>query len=264
MVRSRDSTRSARNRFLREDSTIKGSSITRAMILAAGLGTRMRPLTEGRPKPLVEVCAKALIDHVIDRLREGGVTFIVVNVHYHADMLRAHLSGRKDVEIVISDESKTLLDSGGGVAKALPHFGGQPFFTHNSDSIWVEGTGHALQRMQAFWNPQKMDALLLMAPLAQAIGYHGPGDFLMDAQGRLSRVPELQLSPFAYPGVQIVHPRLFEGAPEGKFSINPLWDRAIAKGRLFGVRMDGVWMHIDRPEGVKAAEAFLADHPATT
>lgn len=241
-----------------------GPAITRAMILAAGLGTRMRPLTDDRPKPLVEVCGKALIDHVIDRLIESGVTFIVVNVHYHADMLRSHLSRRKDVEIVTSDEGGTLLDSGGGIAKALPYFGGQPFFTHNSDSIWVEGAGHALEHMQAFWNPDKMDALLLIAPLARAIGYQGPGDFRMDAEGRLSRVPELELSPFAYPGVQIVHPRLFEGAPQGKFSINPLWDRAIAKGRLFGIRLDGVWMHIDRPEGIAAAEAFLANPPSAT
>lgn len=232
---------------------------TRAMIMAAGLGTRMRPLTNDRPKPLVVVHGKPLIDHAIDRLIAAGVKMIVVNVHYHADMLKAHLAKRKDVEIRISDESDQLMDSGGGIARALSHFNGEPFFTHNSDSVWVEGTGHALDKLKARWNPDAMDALMLLAPTVTSICYEGRGDFNMDAEGHLSRVGEQKVAPFVWMGVQILHPRLFEGHTSGKFSINPLWDRAIAKGRLYGLRLDGVWMHIDRPEAVKESEEFLAD-----
>jgi N-acetyl-alpha-D-muramate 1-phosphate uridylyltransferase len=229
------------------------------MILAAGLGTRMRPLTDGRPKPLVEVRGKALIDHAIDRLVAAGVTTIVVNVHYHADMLRTHLAKRRDVEIHISEEKTELLNTGGGIFHVLSRFGNEPFFVHNSDSIWVEGYGHALERMKSRWNPEKMDCLLLIASLVTAIGYEGPGDFMMDSDGKLSRVPEKKISPFAYPGVYIVHPRLFDGMKPGAFSINPLWDRAIEAGRLYGIRLDGVWIHVGTPEAVKEAEAFLAD-----
>ncbi len=234
------------------------SGPTRAMIMAAGLGTRMRPLTNDRPKPLVIVHGKPLIDHAIDRLVAAGVTMIVVNVHYHADMLKAHLKKRKDVEIRISDESAQLMDSGGGIARALGHFKGEPFFTHNSDSVWVEGTGHALDNLAARWNADAMDALMLLAPTVTSLCYEGRGDFNMDADGRLSRVGEQRVAPFVWMGVQILHPRMFEGGT-GKFSINPLWDRAIEKGRLFGLRLDGVWMHIDRPDAVKDAEDFLAD-----
>lgn len=238
---------------------MKSKPITRAMIMAAGLGTRMRPLTNDRPKPLVEVHGKALIDHAIGRLAAAGVKLIVVNVHHHAQMLRDHLAKRNDVKVVISDESDALLDSGGGIAKAMALFEGEPFFTHNSDSVWVEGTGRALDRMKAMWNPDTMDSLMLVAPTVNARCYEGRGDFMMDADGRLTRVPEHRVAPFVWIGVQILHPRLFEGAPEGKFSINPLWDKAIEKGRLYGIRLDGIWMHIDRPEAVKDAERFLAD-----
>ena len=232
---------------------------TRAMIMAAGLGTRMRPLTGERPKPLVEVGGKALIDHAIDRLVAAGVTMIVVNIHYMAEMLKEHLATRKDVEIRFSDESGELLGTGGGVVKALAQFGGEPFFIHNSDSIWVEGYGAALERMKARWNPAEMDALLLMAPMVTAMGYEGGGDFMMDATGRLSRVPQGRVSPFAFPGVQIVHPRLFDNPPSGKFSTNVMWDRAIEKGRLFGVRLDGVWIHVGTPQAVADANDFLSD-----
>jgi MurNAc alpha-1-phosphate uridylyltransferase len=231
----------------------------RAMILAAGLGTRMRPLTNELPKPLVRVHGKALIDHAIDRLVAAGVGMIVVNLHHHAGLLKAHLALRKDVEIRTSDETGRVLGTGGGIFKALPLFDGEPFFVHNSDSIWVEGYGNALDRMLAFWNPQSMDALLLAAPLVNSIGYDGPGDFLMDSDGRLSRLPEQRLSPFAYPGVQIVHPRLFDGMDAGDFSINPLWDGAIERGRLFGIRLDGVWMHVGTPDALSQSEAWLAD-----
>jgi MurNAc alpha-1-phosphate uridylyltransferase len=232
---------------------------TRAMILAAGLGTRMRPLTDDRPKPLIEVRGKTLIDHAIDRLVAAGVKLIVVNVHYRADMIRAHLARRKDVDIHISEEKNELLNTGGGIFNMLPHFENEPFFVHNSDSIWVEGYGHALDRLKQRWDGSRMDSLLLMASLVTAMGYEGPGDFMMDADGRLSRVPEKRISSFAYPGVLICNPRIFDGMKPGPFSINPLWDRAIEAGRLFGVRLDGVWIHVGTPEAVKEAEAFLAD-----
>ena len=179
---------------------------TRAMILAAGLGTRMRPLTDDRPKPLIEIRGKALIDHAIDRLVAAGVTMIAVNVHYRADMLREHLAKRHDVEIRISEEKDELLNTGGGIFHMLPQFGGEPFFIHNSNSIWVEGYGHALDRLKTRWDPERMDSLLLMASLVTAIGYDGPGDFMMDPEGHLSRVPEKKISPFAYPGVYILNP----------------------------------------------------------
>ena len=232
---------------------------TRAMIMAAGLGTRMRPLTEGLPKPLVEVQGKPLIDHVIDRLVQAGVTMIVVNVHYLADMIVGHLSKRKDVDIRISDEREELLDSGGGIYHALDYFEGEPFFHVNSDTVWVEGASMALERLKARWNPETMDALMLLAPTVNTVCYEGSGDFMMDSEGRLSRVPEHHIAPFVWMSVEIVHPRLFETAPGGRFSINPLWDTAIKKGRLYGMRLDGVWMHIDRPDAIVASEAFLAD-----
>lgn len=232
---------------------------TRAMIMAAGLGTRMRPLTRDRPKPLVKVQGKALIDHAIDRLVDAGVTMIVVNLHYKAEMLKEHLSHRKDVEIRYSDESDGLLGTGGGIVKALHQFGDEPFYIHNSDTIWVEGYGRALDRMKNRWNPEIMDGLLLIVPLVDSMGYEGVGDFLMDSVGHLSRVPPGRVSPFAYPGVQIVHPRLFANPPEGGFSTNVLWDRAIEAGRLYGVRLEGTWIHVGTPQAVADAEEFLAD-----
>lgn len=235
------------------------SRITRAMILAAGLGTRMRPLTSDTPKPLVKVAGRALIDHAIDRLVAAGVTMIVVNVHYHGDKLRSHLVSRDDVEIRISDETDAILGTGGGILRALSHFEGEPFFLHNSDSIWAEGYGHALERLKKRWNPDSMDSLLLMASLVTSMGYEGRGDFLMDADGHLNSVPEGRLSPFAYPGASIIHPQLFEDAPRGAFPLLQLWERSIERGRLFGVRLDGVWMHVGTPEALKEAEAFLAD-----
>lgn len=235
------------------------SSPTRAMIMAAGLGTRMRPLSDTLPKPLVQVKGKALIDHAIDRLIDAGVTSFVVNLHYKAEMIKEHLSHRKGVEILYSDESDGLLGTGGGVVKALPQFHNEPFYIHNTDTIWVEGYGKALERMKERWNPETMDALLLIVPLMNSMGYEGRGDFMMDSLGHLTRVPPGRVSPFAYPGVQIVHPRLFDNPPEGGFSTNVLWDRAIEKERLYGVRMDGVWIHVGTPQAVAEAEEFLSD-----
>jgi MurNAc alpha-1-phosphate uridylyltransferase len=230
-----------------------------AMVMAAGLGTRMRPLTNDRPKPLVMVAGKTLIDHALDRLVAAGVTMAVVNVHYMAQMVKDHLAERHDLEIRFSEESDALLGTGGGVVKALPNFGNDPFFIMNSDTVWVEGVGHALERMIARWDADRMDALLLMASMTTALGFEGPGDFNMDAEGHLTRVTERRLSPFAYPGVQIVHPRLFDSAPKGGFSTNRVWDVAIGKQRLYGIRLDGVWIHVGTPDAVKDAEDFLAD-----
>jgi MurNAc alpha-1-phosphate uridylyltransferase len=232
------------------------------MIMAAGLGTRMRPLTNDRPKPLVTVAGKALIDHDLDRLVAAGVGTAVVNLHYKAEMLRAHLARRRDIEIVWSDESGELLGTGGGVARALSHFGGEPFFILNSDSVWVEGVSSALARMMEMWDESRMDGLLLMASMVTAMGYEGMGDFVMDGEGRLARPGENAATPFAFPGVQIVHPRLFAHAPQGAFSTNILWDRAIAAGRLYGTRLDGVWIHVGTPEARAQAEAYLAKLPA--
>jgi MurNAc alpha-1-phosphate uridylyltransferase len=231
----------------------------KAMILAAGLGTRMAPLTASRPKPLIELKGKALIDYAIDRFVQNGVNFVVVNVHYMAEQLVAHLKKRKDVEIRICDETDAILDTGGAIARALPYFEGEAFFTHNSDSLWVEGMGSALGRMSARWNPETMDALMLVAPTVTAIGFEGRGDFEMDALGALKRRQEMSVAPFVWTGVQIVHPRLFDGAPKGRFSINPLWDRAIEKERLFGLRLDGVWIHVGSPQALEDAEVFLRD-----
>jgi N-acetyl-alpha-D-muramate 1-phosphate uridylyltransferase len=239
------------------------SHVTRAMILAAGLGTRMAPLTASRPKPLIELRGKPLIDHCIDRLTAGGVNFLVINVHYLATMLIEHLEKRRKlypkIEIRICDETDAILDTGGAVAKALPLFEGHSFFTQNSDSLWVEGMGSALARMNARWNPETMDCLMLLAPTVTAIGYDGRGDFEMDSFGFIKRRAEMKLAPFVWTGLQIVHPRLFDGAPKGRFSINPQWDKAIAKGRLQGIRLDGTWIHVGTPDGLHDADAFLSD-----
>jgi N-acetyl-alpha-D-muramate 1-phosphate uridylyltransferase len=239
------------------------TTVRRAMILAAGLGTRMAPFTLETPKPLIKLSGKPLIDHVIDRLVAGGVNFIVVNVHYKAEQIIEHLNERRakqrEVEIVISDETDELLDTGAGVAKALPLFENEPFFTYNSDSLWVEGMGRSLERMQSRWNSKTMDALMLLAPCATSIGYEGRGDFEMDAWGQLKRRPEMNIAPFVWTGLQIVQPGLFEEAPQGRFSINRQWDRALSTGRLWGVRLDGVWIHVGTPQGLEEAEEFLRD-----
>lgn len=234
------------------------SKVTQAMIMGAGLGTRMRPLTDDRPKPLVTVAGRTLIDHSIDRLAAAGVNRVVVNVHYKAAMLRAHLNKRRDVEIVYSDETEKLLDTGGGVVKAMPHFGGEPFFVLNSDSIWVEGASPVLPAMQRLWDETAMDGLLLLADMKTAMGYDGSGDFVLENDSRIARAKGRMEAPYAYPGVQIVHPRLFEGALDGAFSTNIMWDRAIAARRLFGTVLNGIWIHVGTPEARDEAENYLA------
>lgn len=228
-----------------------------AMVLAGGFGKRMLPLTQDKPKPMVELKGRPLIDHVLDRLAAAGVARAVVNVHYCADKLEAHVKHRTRPEIVISDERQQLLDTGGGVVRALPMLGAEPFLIHNSDSVWIEGVGSNLERLFAGWDPDAMDSLMLLATAATSLGYDGPGDFVMDKDGRLSRRGEREMAPFVFAGVSIAHPRMFEGAPEGPFSMNRLWDRAIDSGRLYGIRLDGLWMHVGTPEALSEAERWI-------
>lgn len=236
----------------------------RGMVLAAGLGTRMRPLTNNKPKPLIEVAGRTLLDHAIDRFKAIGIGFVVVNVHYRGEMVIEHLKERRDVEIVIQDERTKLLDTGGALRKALPHFKGAPFFTYNSDSIWLESFGSNLLRMAQTWDDGAMDGLMLMAPTHSSIGYEGKGDFTMDAVGRLTRRQPQRVAPFAWPGVQIIHPRLIERGTGDVFSTNVLWDIAAEAGRLFGIRLDGKWMHIGTPEARDEAEALVGARHVVT
>lgn len=233
-----------------------------AMVLAAGLGKRMRPITSTMPKPLVEVRGKALIDYGLDALARAGVKRVVVNVHYMADLVRAHLRRRKDLEIVVSDESETLLESGGGVVKALPQLGSDPFFLINSDTFWIEGYRDNLDLMTEIFDPAGMDALLLIADMKRATGYEGRGDFQMDGEGRLSRVAERDMSPFVYAGAAILKPEIFAGMAEEKFSLNRNFDQAIERERLFGVRLDGLWLTVGTPAAIREAEQVLISSAA--
>ncbi len=234
-----------------------------AMVLAGGYGKRMMPLTKNIPKPMVQLKGRALIDHVLDRIAAAGVKKAVVNVHYCADKLEAHVNKRDQPEIVISDERQELLDTGGGVVRALPLLGDEPFLIHNSDSVWIEGVGSNLERMFSAWDPETMDSLMLLASAATSLGYEGSGDFAMDKDGRLSRRGERQMVPFVFTGVSIAHPRLFEGAPQGVYSLNRLWDAAIDNGRLFGIRLDGLWMHVGTPEALVEAERWIESEDVT-
>jgi MurNAc alpha-1-phosphate uridylyltransferase len=227
------------------------------MVLAAGLGTRMRPLTDTRPKPLIEVAGKALLDHVLDRLADAGVERAVVNVHYLAEQIIAHTAGRRKPRLDISDERGHLLGTGGGVVKALPQLGGAPFFHVNSDTTWIEGVTPNLTRLATAFDPATMDALLLLAPTAGSIGYAGCGDFAMAPDARLRRRAEREIAPFVFAGAAILSPALFEGAPQGEFSLTALFDRAAAAGRLHGLRLEGLWMHVGTPEAVVEAEAAI-------
>ncbi|WP_269584281.1 nucleotidyltransferase family protein [Roseibium sp. Sym1] len=236
---------------------------SKAMILAAGFGKRMRPLTATTPKPLIEVNGQALIDHGMDRLAAAGVTSCVVNVHYLADLVEVHVRHRKDMDIVVSDERDELLDTGGGIKKALPLLGDQPFFQLNADTCyWIEGVKPNLEHMIDAWDDTRMDALLLIAETVKSIGYSGRGDFDMARDGGLTRRPEKGVTPFAYAGAAILHPRLFDGAPDGPFSMNGLFDKAIENGRLFGVQMEGLWLHIGTPDAIRAAEYAVRESAA--
>jgi N-acetyl-alpha-D-muramate 1-phosphate uridylyltransferase len=229
----------------------------RAMILAAGFGTRMRPLTDTRPKPLVSVGGKPLIDHVLDRLAAVGVETAVVNVHHFADQMVQHLGSRQRPKIAISDESARVLGTGGGVVNALPLLGPEPFFHVNSDTLWIEGVKPNLQRLAGAFDATRMDALLLLAATATSVGYAGRGDFSMLPDGRLRRRAEREVVPFVYSGIAILAPALFRDAPSGEFALTKLFDRAIEQERLCGLRLDGVWMHVGTPDAVAAAEAAI-------
>ena len=230
-----------------------------AMVMAAGLGKRMRPLTAAQPKPMVRVAGRALVDHALDRLRDAGVARAVVNVHYLADALEAHVRARHVPEIAISNERGKLLETGGGMVKAhaeglLP----DPFFCVNADNIWLDGPRNAFADLSRHWDPARMDALLLVVPHARAHNFTGAGDFYMDPVGRLKRKVAGRVAPYIYTGIQLVSGQLLRDAPDGAFSTNMLWDRAIEEGRLFGLVFTGQWIEVGQPSHVAAAEEYLA------
>jgi N-acetyl-alpha-D-muramate 1-phosphate uridylyltransferase len=231
---------------------------TKAMVLAAGLGLRMRPLTDHMPKPLVRVAGRTLLDHVLDKLAAADVGEAVVNVHYLPNQIIEHTASRKNPRVIISDERNQVLGTGGGVVKALPLLGPAPFFHVNSDTLWIDGVQSNLMRLADAFDPARMDILLLMAPTASSIGYSGRGDYAMLPDGALRKRREHQVVPFVYAGAAILSPRIFAGAPKGEFSLTRMFDAANEQERLFGLRLDGVWMHVGTPDAVGAAEeAFL-------
>jgi MurNAc alpha-1-phosphate uridylyltransferase len=239
---------------------IPGMSVkpTKAMVLAAGLGVRMRPLTDQMPKPLVRVAGRALLDHVLDKLGYAGVGEAIVNVHYLPDQIIDHVAARARPRVIISDERDQVLGTGGGVVKALPLLGQAPFFHVNADTLWIDGVRPNLTRLAETFDPALMDILLLMAPTTSSIGYDGRGDYAMLPDGALRKRREHQVVPFVYAGAAIMSPSLFADAPAGEFSLTEMFDRANERERLFGLRLEGVWMHVGTPQAVDAAEeAFL-------
>lgn len=238
-----------------------GTVPTTAMVMAAGLGKRMRPLTATRPKPLIEVAGKPLIDHVFDRLRAAGIGRAVVNVHYLADTLEAHLADRyPDMEIVISDERGRLMETGGGLVQARGLLGDEPVLVVNSDNLWLDGPIDAIRLLASRWDDAAMDALLLMVPLARAHNHGGQGDFHLAANGRITRRRQAgTVAPFCYTGIQMLHPRLIADWPEGPFSTNLFWDRAMAAGRAYGQVHQGLWFDVGTPGAIRRTEMLLAD-----
>ena len=231
-----------------------------AMIMAAGLGKRMRPLTATRPKPLVEVGGKALLDHVLDRLRAAGVRNVVVNVHYLADALEAHLATRASgLNVTISDERRQLLETGGGLVRAEPLIDCDPFLALNSDNLWIDGPADTLKLLASQWDGDKMDVLLLLVPQARAIGHKGQGDFHMDRVGRIRRRERSHVAPFVFTGIQIASKRLLRDAPSGPFSTNILWDRAMEEGRAYGAVHQGLWFDVGTPQSIPMTEAVLGN-----
>ena len=229
-----------------------------AMVMAAGLGKRMRPLTATKPKPLIEVGGKSLLDHVLEKLRAAGVKKVVVNVHYLADAVEAHLASRAHgLEVAISDERSLLMETGGGMVQAEALIDSDPFLAVNSDNLWVDGPANTLKLLASHWDDEKMDALLLLVPLARAENHKGIGDFHMDRTGRLRRRNKSHVAPFVFTGVQMVSKRLLRDAPEGPFSTNVLWDRAIEEGRCFGAVHQGLWFDVGTPTSIPMTEAAL-------
>ncbi len=237
-----------------------GPTPNTAMVMAAGLGKRMRPLTATRPKPLVEVNGQTLLDHTLEHLKAAGVKRAVVNVHYLADALEAHLKHRvQGLEIIVSDERERLLETGGGLVKALPLIAADTFFVINSDNVWIDGPVDSLRLLASGWDEDRMDVLLLLVPLASATGHGGQGDFHMQASGELRRRRRGVVAPFVYTGIQLVSKRLLRGdLPEGAFSTNLLWDRAMAEGRCFGMVHHGLWFDVGTPENVRRTEEMLS------
>lgn len=227
-----------------------------AMVLAAGLATRLRPLSLERPKALMEVAGKTLLDHALDRLAEVGVERAVVNTHHFAEQIERHLAGRRRPAITISHEPE-ILDSGGGVVKVLPLLGPDVFYAINAKIVWRGGRSEALRRLADAWDGERMDGLLLLHPTVSAVGYEGQGDFTMDQLGRIALRDPRVVAPFVWASIQILHPRFFAGAPEGAFSIHPLWRRAIEAGRLYGLRHDGEWYHVATPAGLAEVRTRL-------
>lgn len=228
-----------------------------AMVLAAGLGVRMRPLTDNMPKPLVSVAGKPLLDHVLDRLAEVSVTTAVVNVHYLPDQIIQHVKDRTAPRVIVSDERDVVLGTGGGVVKALPLLGDAPFYHLNADTMWIDGVQSNLLRLAEAFDPARMDILLLMAPTSHSIGYSGCGDYAMLTDGSLRKRKEHQVVPFVYAGAAIMSPAIFKDAPGGEFSLTRTFDAANEQERLFGLRLDGLWMHVGTPDAVQAAEEAL-------
>src|SRR3954467_1650835 len=235
---------------------------TKAMVLAAGLGVRMRPLTDKMPKPLVQVAGQPLLDHVLDKLGNAGVSEAVVNVHYLPDQIIEHTRRRSCPRVIISDERDQVLGTGGAVVKALPLLGNAPFFHVNADTMWIDGVRPNLARLAETFDPARMDILLLMAPTTTSIGYAGRGDYAMLPDGALRKRKEHQVVPFVYAGAAIMSPSLFADAPTGEFSLTKMFDRANEQERLFGLRLDGVWMHVGTPDAVRAAEEAVLESVA--
>jgi N-acetyl-alpha-D-muramate 1-phosphate uridylyltransferase len=231
---------------------------TTAFVLAAGLGTRMRPLTDTLPKPLVPLAGRAMIDHVLDRLAAAGIAKAVINVHYLADQIERHVADRARPHVTISDERGVLLETGGGVVRALPMLGDAPFVIHNSDSVWIENGASNIARLIDAWDEVRMDSIMLLAPTATSLGYDGRGDFEIAHDGRLTRRSGSGTAPYVFAGVSIIHPCMFKGEAERPFSLNRVWDRSISAGRLCGIVLDGLWMHVGTPEALAEANAAIA------
>jgi len=237
---------------------LPGAAPKAAMVLAAGLGRRMRPLTATRPKPLVEVAGRTLLDRALDTLRAGGVADVVVNVHYMADRLEGHLAARPSgMKVAISDERAELLETGGGITRALPLIGTDPFLAINADNIWIDGPVGAVRLLAERWDTARMDALLLMIPLARANCHRGHGDFHMDPVGRITRRKPGRIAPFVFTGLQMLSKRLFDGEKPTPFSMNRLWDRAAAADRLYGVVHQGLWFDVGTAAAVRETEVLL-------
>jgi len=240
-----------------------GIKLKRGMVLAAGLGKRMRPITLNTPKPLIEVAGRNLLDRALDRMEEVAMEEAVVNIHYLGDRIERHLTKNRDnPKITISDETDELLETGGGVKKALPHFKNEPFLVMNSDAMTLNGPEMALDRLAEQWDPKKMDALLLVSFTVDAYGYEGRGDFSIDPAGKVTRRSEGQVAPYLFTGTQILKPDVFEDTPDGPFSLNLIYDRLIEQERLYAVVHDGEWFHVGTPDGLDQAEAFMSQRYA--